>query len=66
VQCRGENLDQLAVAAATSGRAGPTWTRATESIRFLARLTVVMKYIFNPHSLAFLFISVYLVNLLKR
>ena len=41
VQCRGENLEQLAVAAATSGRAGPTWTRATESIRFLARSTIV-------------------------
>ena len=38
VQCRGECLEQLAVAAATSGRAGPTWTRGTESIRFMAKV----------------------------
>jgi len=38
VQCRDEGLERLAVAAATSGRAGPTWTEGTESIRFLAMI----------------------------
>jgi len=38
VQCRGESLEQLAVAAATRGRAGPTWTRGTESILFMANV----------------------------
>ena len=37
VQCRDEGLERLAVASATSGRAGPTWTEGTESIRFLAK-----------------------------
>ena len=34
---RWKKLEQLAVAAATSGRAGPTWTEGTKSIRILAR-----------------------------